>query len=160
DLLASYTLTNDQFRRVRLVSPLVTETQRGNIRADYRPWRAGGVSATHQDLLAPLSDGTALSARVDGVNAWLTELGFRMNASLFHSTTPYGPSDALIGSVERSMFRRIDARIAYFRSTAAFGSRYSEVTSNFRERINAHLAVSQSVVVGQGQRTVSFGGEF
>src|SRR5215475_9718312 len=77
DLLASYTLTDDQFRRIRLVSPLVTETQRGNIRVDYRPWRAGGISATHQDLLAPLLDGTALGARVDGVNAWFTRLGFR-----------------------------------------------------------------------------------
>jgi hypothetical protein len=160
DVWASESVSPDSFRRIRLVSPLMTEQKGGNVRVEYRPWADAGVSLSRQDLLAPLPDGTALEARVDGVNGWFSIAGVRVNNSLFHSIGPSGPSDASLSSVERSFVSRFDVRIEYFHSRSESGGSFEGLTSTFRERINSHVSVSQSVFVQGSQHTVSFGGQF
>jgi hypothetical protein len=77
DVWASESESTDSFRRIRLVSPLMTEQRGANARVEYRPWQNVGVSLSHQDLLAPLPDGSALEARVEGINGWFSLAGVR-----------------------------------------------------------------------------------
>jgi hypothetical protein len=160
DVWASESDSTDSFRRIRLVSPLMTEQKGANARVEYRPWTNVGVSVSRQDLLAPLSDGSSLEARVDGVNAWFGLAGVRVNNSLFHSVGPSGPTDASLSSVERSFANRLDVRLEYFHSRSDASGSFEGLTSTFRERINAHISVSQSVFSQGLQHTVSFGGQF
>jgi hypothetical protein len=160
DVWASEIQSTDSFRRIRLVSPLMTEQKGANARAEYRPWTNVGASVSRQDLLAPLADGTSLEARVDGVSGWFSVAGVRVNNSLFHSDGPSGPSNASLSSVERSFANRLDVRLEYFHSRSDAGGSFEGLTSTFRERINSHLSVSQSVFLQGSQHTVSFGGEF
>jgi hypothetical protein len=160
DVWASESVSTDSFRRIRLVSPLMTEQKGANSRVEYRPWRDVGVSMSHQDLLAPLVEGGAIEARVDGVNGWFSVAGVRVNNSLFHSVGPSGPTDASLSTVERSFANRFDVRAEYFHSRSDISGSFEGLTSTFRERINAHIWVSQSVFVEGSQHTVSFGGQF
>lgn len=160
DVRASESESTDSFRRIRLVSPLMTEQKGANARVEYRPWTDIGFSLSRQDLLAPLPDGTALEARVDGVNGWFSVAGVRANNSLFHSVGPSGPTDASLSSLERSFANRFDVRLEYFHSRSQASGSFEGLTSTFRERINAHISVSQSVFTEGSQHTVSFGGQF
>lgn len=160
DVWASESVSTDSFRRIRLVSPIVTEQKGTNARVEYRPWTEVGISVSRQDLLAPLPDGTALEARVEGVNGWFSVAGVRVNNSLFHSVGPSGPTDASLSSLERSFANRFDVRLEYFRSRSDAGGSFEGLTTTFRERINAHVSVSQSVFTEGSQHTVSFGGQF
>ena len=160
DVWASESESTDSFRRIRLVSPLMTEQKGANARVEYRPWTNVGLSLSRQDLLAPLPDGGSLEARVDGVNGWFSLAGVRVNNSLFHSDGPSGATDASLSSLERSFANRLDIRLEYFHSRSDLSGSFEGLTSTFRERINAHLSVSQSVFSQGSQHTVSFGGQF
>jgi hypothetical protein len=160
DVWASESESTDSFRRIRLVSPLMTEQKGANARVEYRPWANAGVSLSRQDLLAPLPEGSALEARVDGVNGWFSLAGVRVNNSLFHAVGPSGSTDASLSSLERSFANRLDLRLEYLHSRSVVSGSFEGLTSTFRERINAHISVSQSVFSQGSQRTVSFGGQF
>jgi hypothetical protein len=97
---------------------------------------------------------------VDGVNGWFSLAGVRVNNSLFHSDGPSGATDASLSSLERSFANRLDIRLEYFHSRSDLSGSFEGLTSTFRERINAHLSVSQSVFSQGSQHTVSFGGQF
>ena len=160
DVWASESESTESFRRIRLVSPLMTEQKGANARVEYRPWINAGVSLSRQDLLAPLPEGSALEARVDGVNGWFSLAGVRVNNSLFHSVGPSGVTDASLSSLERSFTNRLEVRLEYFHSRSDVGGSFEGLTSTFRERINAHISVSESVFSQGSQHTVSFGGQF
>jgi hypothetical protein len=160
DLWASESVSTDSFRRIRLISPLMTEQKGTNARVEYRPWTNIGVSLGRQNLLAPLPDGTALGAHVDAVNGWFSVAGVRMNSSLFHSVGPSGPMVASLSSLERSFANRFDVRLEYFHSRSDASGSFAGLTSTFRERINGHISISQSIFAQGSQRTVSFGGQF
>jgi hypothetical protein len=157
DVRASESVSTDSFRRIRLVYPLMTEQKGANARVEYRPWTDVGISLSRQDLLAPLPDGGAIEARVEDVNGWFSVAGVRVNNSLFHSS---GPTDASLSSVERSFANRLDVRMEYFHSRSDASGSFEGLSSTFRERINAHISVSQSVFSQGSQHTVSFGGQF
>jgi hypothetical protein len=160
DVWASESVSTDSFRRIRLVSPLMTEQKGANVRVEYRPWRDIGVSLSRQDLLAPVTGGNTLEARVYGANGWFSLAGTRVNNSLFHSVGPSGPIDASLSSVERSFANRFDVRVEYFHSRSEASGNFGGLTSTFRERINAHISISQSVFSQSSQHTISFGGQF
>ena len=160
DVWASESVSTDSFQRIRLVSPLMSEQKGTNARAEYKPWRDIGVSLSGQHLLAPLADGTSLEARVYGANGWFSLAGLRVNNSLFHSVGPSGPTEASLSSIERSFANRLDVRVEYFHSRSEAGGSFEGLTSAFRERINSHLSVSQSVFSEGSQHTISLGGQF
>jgi hypothetical protein len=160
DVWASENESTNSFRRIRLVSPLMTEQKGANARVEYRPWTDVGISLSRQDLLAPLPDGSALEARVDGINGWFSIGGVRVNNSLFHSVGPAGPTDASLSSIERSFANRLDVRMEYFHSRSDASGSFDGLTSTLRERINAHISVAQSFFSQGSQHTVSFGGQF
>lgn len=160
DLLAGYTVTNAGFRRLRLVSPLMTESDGGNLRVAYRLSARAGFSLSHQNILAPLTESTAIRARVNGLSGWLTAAGFRLNASLFLSRGPTGPSRALMVSAQRSLTDRFHARVNYFQSKAASTAAYEGIDATLREKINAHLYITETYLTGEGRHSLSFGGQF
>jgi hypothetical protein len=160
DVWASESESTDSFRRILLVSPLMTEQKGGNARVEYRPWTSIGLSLSRQDLLAPLPNGSSLEARVDDINGWFSLAGGRVNNSLFHSVGPSGATDASLTSIERSFANRLDVRLEYFHSRSDVSGSFEGLTATFRERINAHISVSQSVFSQGSQHTVSFGGQF
>jgi hypothetical protein len=160
DVWASESESRDSFRRIRLVSPLMTEQKGANARLEYRPWTNAGVSLSRQDLLAPLPDGSSLEARVDGVNGWFSLAGVRVNNSLFQSVGPSGATGASLSSLERSFANRLDVRLEYFHSHSDASGSFDGLTSTIRERINAHISVSESLFSQGSQHTVSFGGQF
>lgn len=159
-ILASYTLTNTAFRRLRVISPLLTESDGANLRVTYRPRSRVGASFSHQNILAPLPGGTAVRARVDGVSGWFNGAGFRLNASLFRSRGPAGPSLAVMVSAQRSFFSLLHLKADYYRSKTATSPAEAGIDSELRERINPHLAVSETYMTGGGQHSLSFGGQF
>lgn len=160
DVMAGYTVTNATFRRLRLASPLMTESDGGNLRVAYRLSPRAGLSFSHQNILAPMADGAAIRARVDGLSGWLTAAGFRLNASTFRSHGPAGPSRALMLSVQHSLTNRFQARVNYFRSKAASTPAYAGIDTDLREKIDTHLYISETYLADEGQHSLSFGGQF
>lgn len=159
DILASYILTHAAFRRLRVTSPLMTESDGGNLRIEYHPWRMAGVSFSQQDMLAPGVDGKSVRARVNGLSGWFHGAGFRIHASIFRSRGPAGLSRALMVGVQRSFTGRLRVKADYFRSKTSAARPYIGVDTDWREKINAHLFISETYLHEAGTHTFSFGGQ-
>ncbi len=160
-LQASYTDASAAFRRVRVQSPVLSESFRENLSAEIHPLKDSGFVFSHQNIVAPVPGSQkGATARVDGISAWTTASGFRFHGTFNHSVTPRGAIHAVFAGAQRTIGGRLEASADYLYGAPSIGQSTSNVLVTLRERISQRLKLSQSLNLGFGQRNLSFGVDF
>lgn len=157
-LKASYTAAGRDFRRIRVASPLVSETDRENVVLDLTPLRNLRLTFSRQNLLAPASNSSNLRATVNGFSASGGIGGFQLYGSLFESESQGQKSRAMSLGGRRSFWNRVDAGVNYLR-TSPRGTRANwSVVTSLNEMVTRRIRISQIITRSNGQTTVAFGG--
>jgi hypothetical protein len=157
---ASYTEAGDEFRRVLVATPQLSENDRDNIRFELHPWSTVRFIASRNNYFSYLAPGLFARAAVEGFSGSVGFAGFQTYGSLFLSSTSLGSSTATAFGVRRSITRHFDAGVDYLTSSAAKGPPVHSTVGSLRETLNARFSVNQTITHTQGQTSVDFGGNF
>lgn len=165
-LRASYALAGDQFRRITVTEPVLTEQDRENIQFDVNPTRDLRFTVARQNYLSPVLELTATPtntierATVNSFGAWGMAHGFQLYGSEFLATNSNTSSRAFAAGARHSLTSRFDIGADYLASSEqGFGAQHSEVFS-VREHLSPRLDLSQFIFRNNGQTSISYGGSF
>ena len=159
-VLAGYIQSGRAFQRIRVDNPILSETDRENIRVELSPRRWLHVSYDRENYVSPDQNGLFPRARVNGYGGFVSAAGFVMHGELFDSRTESGNSRAIAGGVRRNFFNWLDLSEDYFRSAQPLGSTTHSLVTTVREKVSRRITLSQYVNIGNGQTSISYGGNF
>lgn len=157
---ASYTLAGDNFRRVLVATPQLSENDRDNERLDLHPWSNVRFTVSRNNYFASLAPGSFSRAAVDGASASVGLVGVQAYGSLFLSSTSFGSSTAKAFGARRTITRHFEAGGDFLTSTIGKGQAVHSTVGTFREIWNSRFSVNQTVTHTSGQTTIDFGGNF
>ena len=159
-LRAAYVDTGTRFRRIALVSPLVSEVQKGNIEVAYQPNRTVSLNAGHHNILEPLTPDapfTPASVNELGANFHLGRSYF--GTGFFQSSVLARVTDGTNFYAGRRITNNIDVTANYFSSQSRGGEKNDIVSGTIREILSKHISLSQLITRSNGQTTAAFGGD-
>jgi hypothetical protein len=157
---ASYTLAGNNFQRVEVSAPQLTESDRENIRVEFAPIQQVRLVASRNNYLAPPEAGLAARATVDGFGIWTGFSRTQLYGSLYQSSTSsFGKSEAYALGAHRDFTRRLGVGADYL-GTRASGRGSHTIVGNIRETFSSRLSVNQVITHGNGQTGIAFGGNF
>lgn len=160
-LQAGYSRAGDTFRRVRVRAPQLSESDRETLRIELRPRRWLGFNVHRQNYLAAdPAPGSNPRIGVTGVGAWGVALDTRVHGSWFRSRGEQGGADSLIFGGRRQITSRLEAGADYLHSKPERGEAVSAAVVTLRETLTRRLMLTQVISLGEGQRSVAFGGHF
>jgi len=158
---AGYTVAGDRFRRIRVEPPVMSETDRENVRIELRPTSNLSLVASRFNYLSPEENSNRmLRATVNGFSAFTNLGGLQLHGSLYDSQNDSGRARALTLGARRNFFNRVDVAADFLRGRSAGGTGNSSLVTTFREKITPRFSLSQVVTTGGGQKTVAFGGSY
>ncbi len=157
---ASYALAGDAFRRVLVDTPQLAENDRENIRLELAPYSNLRIIASRNNYVMPLGLGPVDRAAVNGFGGWTSVAGQQLYGSLYQSFTASGKSQAIALGTRRTLTRRLEAGIDFLRSGYSAGQPNHSIVGTVREILNSRFSLNQIVTRGNGQTSVSFGGNF
>ena len=159
-LRAGYTLAGRAFRRVQVVAPVMTETDRENVRLELTPLKSLRFSFNRQNYLSPPSASGAggLRATVNGASAAVVAGGFQLHGSLFGSASHARRSPGISLGLRRDLGSRINAGVNYLRSMQAGGRVTESQIATLREKLTRRLSLSQVISHSGGRTSVAYGG--
>lgn len=165
-LRASYALAGDQFRRITVTEPVLTEQDKENIQLDVTPTPDLRFMVARQNYLSPALDLTATPtstierATVNSVGAWGMTHGFQLYGSEFLATNSETASRAFAGGARHSLTSRFDVGADYLASTEQGFAPQHSIVFSVREHLTPRIDLSQFVIRNNGQTTISYGGSF
>lgn len=158
---AGYSRAARDFRRVRVRSPMLTESDRESVRVELRPTRWLGLSVQRQNyLLAEAQPGSSPRVAVTGLSAWGSVAGTHVHGSLYRSQSTGGGADSMIVGARRRIFSRLEAGADYLSSRPSNGPEMRAGIITLREFITPRFSLTQVISVGGGQKAIAFGGNF
>lgn len=157
----SYSTVNPDFRRITVPELLNSEPERENIEAVYHFSQDMTITASHRNLMQPLTVDSALSrASSDQIGGNFrvgrTYFGAGLFSSRFSGTNSWG-SNLFLGYRYRQF---LDVNGSYFASKSTNSGLDSMVSGTFREILTPRLSVLQVITYSNGQWSSSYGGEF
>ncbi len=160
-LKVSYASVNPDFRRVTVPELLNSEPERENIEAVYHFNQDATITASHRNLMQPLTLNSPLaraSSDQVGGNFKLGHayLGAGLFSSRFSGSDSWG-SNFFLGYRYRQF---LDVSGSYFGSKSTNSSYDSMVSGTFREILSPRLSILQVLTFSNGQWSSSYGGEF
>lgn len=165
-LRASYVFAGDQFRRITVQEPVLTEQDKENVQFDFTPVQDLRFTVGRQNYLSPANDFSAPAitsvdrAAVDSFGAWGRAEGLELYGSAFLSKNPEISSRAYALGARRSLTSKVDLGVDYLASLQhGFAPQHSIIYS-VREHVTPRIDLSQFIVQNNGQTTVSYGGGF
>jgi len=160
-LQGSYGRAGDNFRRIRVDTPLVAETSRENIRLTLVPLENLRFVMGRQNFLCPLATQACQTrATVNSLGVSASAGGFNFHGSFFDSSNQAGTSKASSLGIRRRLNGRIDAGVEYLRVRPSVGGTTQTVVTTIREILTRRLSLSQVVTHSGGQTSVAYGGSF
>jgi hypothetical protein len=165
-LRASYALAGDQFRRITVSEPVLTEQDKENVELDVNPTPDFRFTVARQNYLSPAFDltgqqsNTVERATVNSFGAWGSLEGFQMYGSEFLATNSEFSSQAYTLGARRSVTSRFDLGVDYLSSTEQGFAPQDAVIYSIREHLTPRLDLSQFITRNNGQTTISYGGSF
>ena len=163
ELKAAYIGAGDRFRRVTVPQPINSEYTGGNVLATVKPRSSMVFVAGHQNLLQPQFNARVpfVRATVDQVQGGFEFRQLRWGGGLFQSFLQGKKTTGEALWADRPVTRWLDTGINYFRSRSPADRQLSSMISGIlRETISPRLNLLQIISSSQGQRTVSFGGNY
>jgi hypothetical protein len=161
DAKAAYIEAGNQFHRVAISAPLMSEPDRENILVSLKPSHFFTISGGRQNYLTPLNNTqTNVRSTVDQVSSGLLVAGLGLSASLFHSNYLANSNNASAFTADRSFFSRLHTTASYLESRPNDAPRTRAFITNISEIVSPRLTVTQVINRSAGQTTISFGGSF
>jgi hypothetical protein len=161
DLKAAYIEAGNQFQRVALETPLLSEPDRENVQVTVRPANFISFSGGRQNFLTPVGNSQKnVRSSIDQVSGSLQVAGTGFTASLYHSTYLGDSNDATAYTADRNLFSRVHATASYLESRPKDAPATRSFIANFSEVLSPRWTVNEVVNRSQGQTSVSFGGGF
>jgi hypothetical protein len=157
---ASYAAEGDNFRRVLVATPQLSENDRENIRFEYHPVTNFRVVVSRNNYLADIQPTGIERAMVQGIGAGGSVAGFQLNGAWFDSSTSVGNSKALSLGVRRTITPHFEAGMDYLRSEFSKDTSAHSLVGTLREMLNSRFSLNQVISRNAGQTTVDFGGTF
>jgi hypothetical protein len=159
DLKAAYIEAGNQFHRVAVAAPLMSEPDRENAMVTVRPTHFLSFSGGRNNYLSPLGNTqTNVRSTVNDVSGALRVAGTGLSATYYHSSYMGNSNDATAYTVDRSFLSRIRATSSYLESRPSNAPVVRSFISNINEILTPRLNVSELISRSQGQTTLSFGG--
>jgi len=160
-LKGSYVAVSPDFRRIIVPDIQNSEPDRENLQATYRFSRDATISASHRNLLQPLTlDGDLARASMDQINSTFrikqTYFGTGLFTSRFQGQDSWG-TNFYVGQRYRQF---LDVSANYFASKSGNQKVDSMITGTFREIITPRFNVLQVLNYSNGNVSLSYGGEF
>jgi hypothetical protein len=157
---AAYVLQGNNFRRVQFDSLAVSEPLGANLAVNWKPSSKISTDFSHMKLNGlVLKNGTLPGATMDSAAVNWNDHGFRASGAVFTSTAQGIRSNAfsLSGGRKIRNWAEIDANWLQSKAVGNKTSTNSLITT-FREYVSPRLELAQFVTRGDGNTTVSFGG--
>ena len=159
DVKAAYIEAGNQFHRVAVAAPLMSEPDRENVNATVRPTHFLSFSGGRNNYLSPVGNTqTNVRSTVNDVSGALRVAGTGLSATYYHSSYMGNSNDATAYTANRSFFSRIQTTSSYLESRPSDAPAVRTFVSNMNEILTPRLNVTQLISRSQGQTTVSFGG--
>ncbi len=158
---ASYASVSPDFRRIIVPDILNSEPERENLEATYRFNRDASITASHRNLLQPLTLNSPLArASMNQITGNFRLGRSYFGAGLFQSTFSgqhaWG-SNLYAGQKFLNFF---DVSANYFASKSGAQKIDSMITGTVREIITPRLSLLQVINYSNGQASMSYGGDF
>ncbi len=157
---ASYALEGDNFRRVLVATPQLSENDRENIRFELHPVSNFRVIVSRNNYLADIQPEGIERAMVQGIGAGGSVAGFQMNGSWFDSSTSVGNSTAISLGVRRTITPHFEAGMDFLHDDFSKNASSHSLVGTLREILNSRFSVNQVISRNAGQTSVDFGGNF
>ena len=157
---AAYILQGKNFRRIQFDTLAVSEPLGGNIAINWKPSSRITTDFSHMKLNGlVLKNSTLPAATMDSASLNWSDRHFRGSAAIFTSTAQNNRSNAFSLSGGRKIRTWGEVDLNWLQSRAA-GSQTStnSLITTFREYVSPRLELAQFVTRGDGNTTVSFGG--
>jgi hypothetical protein len=160
DIKAAYIEAGNNFHRVAVETPLLSEPDRENIEVTVRPSKYVSISGGRNNYLSPLDNHSQTNVRssVNQVSGSVQIQGAALSASLFDSQYLGNSNTATAYTATRSFYSRTRVAASYLESRPSNGSRTRTFLTNVTETLTPRLDVSEFVTRSAGQTSVSFGG--
>lgn len=165
-LKSSYVLTGDAFQRITVASPIMSEVNKGNVQALYKPAEFVSVLAEHENVLEPLTlGGPTQEASVNQISTDFRIRRFYFGTGLFASSAEGRRVEGTNFYLGRRIGKRFDVNTNYFESApqgadARMGQKTAVLSGTVREEISPRFGLLQLVSRTAGQTTFAFGGNF
>ncbi len=157
---ASYARSGDNFRRVLVATPQLTENDRENIRLELHPLPNFRAVINRNNYLSSFPSQGVIHAMVQGFSAGAGVAGFQTYGSVFESKTQVGNSSAEALGARRRVVQRLEAGIDFLRGSYSKGAPSHSISANLREIVNSRFSVTQVISRNNGQTSIDFGGSF
>ncbi len=159
-LRASYAYVNPDFRRVTVLALENSEPERENIEATYHFTRNDSISASHRNLLQPLTLNSPYArASMDQIGGNFqiakTYFGSSVYTSRFSGENSWGTN---FFAGQRIKFMDVSAN--YFVSKSGTHKPESMVNGTFRETITPRFSLLQVLTYTNNQFALAYGGSF
>lgn len=165
-LRASYAFAGNQFRRITVQEPVLTEQDKENVQLDLTPMQDLRFTVARQNYLAPVTDFSAPMANsvdqaaVNSFGGWGRAESFELYGSFFLAKNSDISSRAYALGTRHSLTSKIDLGVDYLASLQdGFAPQHSVIYS-VREHVTPRIDLSQFIVQNNGQTSVSYGGSF
>lgn len=160
-LKGSYAAVSPDFRRIVVPDILNSEPERENLEATYRFSRDASITASHRNLLQPLTLNSPLARasmnQITGnFRVGRSYFGAGLFQSAFSGQHAWG-SNLYAGQKFLNFF---DVSTNYFASKSGSQKLDSMITGTVREILNPRLSLLQVINYSNGQASMSYGGEF
>jgi len=160
-LKASYATVDPDFRRITIPDYYNSEPERENLEATYHFTRDMSITASHRNLLQPLSlDGSAERASMNSLSSSFRVGQTYFGTGLFNSSFSGRNSWGTNVFVGQRFHQFLDVNASYFVSKSTGNNLDSMLTGTFREIITPRLNLLQVVTYSNGQTALAYGGEF
>ncbi|HEY1263699.1 MAG TPA: hypothetical protein VGF06_09255 [Terriglobales bacterium] len=160
-LKASYASVDPDFRRVTIPDYYNSEPERENIEATYRFNRENSITASHRNLLQPLSvNGAPERAGMNSLAGNFRVAHTYFGAGLFNSSFSGRNSWGSNFFAGQHFGNLLDVSASYFVSKSTATPVDNMLTGTFREMLTPRINLLQVVTYSNGQWSTAYGGEF
>jgi hypothetical protein len=159
-LKVGYTAEGSRFRRVTVVSPLMSEVQRENAEFTYHPNSFFSVAAGHHNLLQPTdTEGQLAAVTVNEALANFSLAKLYFGVGMFQSRYKGAGTVGTNFYVGHRFNQRLETNFNYFESQTDKQPKDKILTVSLRESIFQRFSLLQLISRSEGQTTASFGGQ-
>jgi hypothetical protein len=165
-LKSSYVITGDSFRRVTVISPMMSEVNKENVLLLYRPSEFMSITTGHENILEPLTLGGPMQqASVNQLSTDFHIERFYFGTGLFASNAAGRRVQGTNVYVGRRIGQRFEVNTNYFESTPQSNrttpaQKTTVLSGTVRENFSSRFSLLQLVSRTSGQTTFAFGGDF
>lgn len=161
DLKAAFARSGDQFRRLALSAPSISEVDGANASVTYHPWSRLGLTAAHNHYITLDSEpNTSLTATTNQAGATLAVEKLNIGTSIYQTSFLGHTAQAYSFFGTRPISSWITTTVTALRNQRWDGGADTMLVGDVREKIHPRITLSEFITRASGSTTVTFGGQF